>query len=147
MSEYTFLEILNGIWTILDISLLGWFTYYIVAMYKELDYFNWKDALRRWRQDGLPPHINAAIAIYVFTTGDTIVRGHIWIWRHFQNLGHHSFPLLITPLVLGGVISATGLLCKIRVFTVYRFGNRAWIMSFILAFTLVIIAWITHLDS
>lgn len=143
--QYTFLEILNGIWTVLDMFLIGWFTYYIIVMYKELDYFSWRDAASNWWRDGLPAHINAAIAIYVFAVGDTIVRGHVWLWRHMLNAGYHDFPLFLTPLVLGGVISLVGLLCKIRIFTIYRLGNKAWISSLIVAVVLVILAYVTHI--
>lgn len=145
-AQYTFLELLNGIWTVLDLFLIGWFTYYIYIMYRELEYFSWKQAICNWWRDGLPPHINAAIAIYVFTVGDTIVRAHIWLWRHMLNIGNHDFQLQLGLLVFGGVVSAVGLLCKIRVFTVYRLGNKAWISSLIVALVLVLFAWYTQID-
>jgi len=145
-SEYQFLEVLNGIWSVLDLTLLAWFTYYIWVQIKELEDFTWYRSFRYWSKNGLPPHVNAAISIYVFTTGDVIVRSHIWYWRHFQNLGYTAEDLSLWPLVLGGTIAAVGLLCKIRVFTVYRLGNIAWVASLFLALALVLTALLTHIN-
>lgn len=141
-----YLEIQNGIWVVLDICLLAWFSYYIYAQMKELDKgsIKWSDTVHNWLHGGLPPPISAAVAIYVFTVGDAIGRGHIWAWRHFQNDGHASFQLTLWPMMLAATISIIGLLCKIRVFTIYRLGNIAWISSLILAVVLVFIGWITQ---
>lgn len=131
------LEILNGIWAVLDFALLAWFTYYIYAQVKEIENYVWYHSLKYWWNEGLPPQINAAVAIYVFTTGDAIVRTYIWYWRHQTNLGHDEHLLSIVPVLFGGVIALIGLLCKIRVFTIYRIGNKAWILSILLALSII----------
>lgn len=144
LNAYAFMEMLNGVWAILNLCLLVWFTYYIVAQVQALDRFSWFSVGRSWWKVGLPGHINAAIAIYVYHFGDLITRSSIWIWRHEQNMGFTDYPLAIGPVLLGSLIAAFGLLCKIRVFTYYRLGNRAWHISLVLALSIVFIAWMTH---
>lgn len=146
VNEYQFLEILNGIWSMLDLALLAWFSYYIWDQVRRLEDFTWRSTIRYWFIKGVPGHVNAAISIYVFTVGDFIVRSHVWYWRHYQNLGYTSQDLTLWPLVVGGTIAAIGQLCKIRVFTVYRLGNKAWILSLGLAAALVLTALFTHIN-
>jgi hypothetical protein len=117
MLNARFLEAMNVAWFVAA-ALIAWlFICYIV---------------RHWR-DGRTPPLNAAIALGVYFTGEAVVRGWVWYWRHLLNRGADVSWMTSAPiLAVGGAAALGGGLCLMRVFTM-RYGNVPWVATGMLA--------------
>ena len=130
------IESINAAWTVLDICIVIYFTYYLwnSRHYVKL---SWR-TVWTWSH-GLPVYTQAAIAIFIFHLGDTGVRGMVWYLRHQINEGHpitYSFAAPATAfLAVAAFIAGIGLLCKLRVFATPWLGRWVWVGGAALAAT------------
>jgi hypothetical protein len=116
----TFLEGLNGTLFVLLIFACFMFGIYIAREMIENGY-------QRTR-------LQAAISIVVFFTGEAVIRGWVWYWRHLENrsadiswMDHHP------ALLVGLFIQILGVICVIRVFAPDSWGRNIWFVSSLFA--------------
>ena len=121
------IESVNAGWVTLDLILLLWFGYYMWTIRHEYK-VTWRTLLT-W-STGLPLYAQAAIAIFIFHTGDFGVRGIVWWIRHQVNQGEPPLFNFIAPATLAlcvfALIAWIGLLCKLRVFSTPMVGRWAF---------------------
>lgn len=124
-----FLEISNGIWTILAIALT------IVCVAYLQHEIRARDAFRRWRWT---QGMRVAIALATLAIGDAICRSMIYIWRHFYNGGPFTDPQF-SVLAFGAIVSTVGFACAIREISEPLFGRAPWVITAVVAATFI--AW------
>lgn len=122
------IESINAAWTVLDLCLLAYFSYYLWTVRHKFK-LGWR-TLYTWSY-GLPLYAQAAIAIFIFTLGDAGVRGSVWFIRHRINEGRPLTYEVAAPatvfLGICAVIAGIGLLCKLRVFATPWLGRWVWL--------------------
>ena len=124
----TFLSIVNGTWTIM-------LSFFIVFLLFHLWEVRQTFHLHDWFLDQ-PKGAQVAVAILVADVGNWIVRGAVWVWRE---VGAPT-PLpewLVALISLGALIGTVGMLCKLRVFSMVRFGHAPWLFCVAAAATFV----------
>lgn len=125
------LEKINGAWTVLDLILVTYLSYYLFHELK-LQHF-------RWRIFHLALHVQAAIAILVFHVGDLGVRAIVWFLRHQANAGANLSYLaadsVSLPIVLFSFVAGFGILCQLRVFSSPWLGPWIWLIGAAFGFT------------
>ncbi|WP_454629497.1 hypothetical protein [Bradyrhizobium cenepequi] len=78
--------------------------------------------------------LQAAISIFVLMSGEAVVRGWIWRWRHISNSGGDAAWMVHDPVLLvGAIVETLGVICVIRVFAPDHWGRNVWIASSVLA--------------
>lgn len=98
-----FMEVLNGVCTLVAVWVMIFFGRYI-----------WLD----WREHHDKFRIAGAVAIFTVFAGQFMLRGTVWIQRHMVNnwgLGF-NWEALAPVLALGGFTLILGSLCMVRVF-------------------------------
>lgn len=73
-----------------------------------------------------PKGAQVAVAILIADIGNWIVRGVVWVWRETGAVT----PLpdwVVGGIAFGALIGTVGILCKLRVFSIVRFGHAPWI--------------------
>lgn len=130
MTLNSFLSIVNGAWAIM-------LTFFIVFLLHYL----WTAIPRvQWRDwfGGHPGAAQVAVAILIADIGNWIVRGSVWIWRETGAVD----PLpewLIASIAFGACIGTWGMLCKLRVFSLERFGQLPWMVC--AGITVLFVGW------
>lgn len=117
----TFLSIVNGAWTIM-------LTFFIAFLLHHL-----------WQTRRRPSFgTKVAVAILIADIGNWIVRGAVWVWREVG--APTPLPDWVTALIgLGAFVGSVGMLCKLRVFSVVRFGHKPWIACALATMVFVVI--------
>lgn len=114
----TFLSIVNGAWTIM----LAFFVVFLLHhLWEARHNIDWAD----WFLDQ-PKGAQVAAAILIADIGNWIVRAVVWAWRE---TGAAS-PLpdwVVAGIAFGALVGTVGILCKLRVFSIVRFGHAPWI--------------------
>lgn len=115
-----YLEVQNGIQTLLGVLILVTFGYYLLT---EMARSNWTRT-----------RIRAATAIMVYVGGETGVRAWIWWWRHLENNHIDTAWMNQYPaLIVFGITSIAGAFCVARVFSPDGWGSIGWIAGVIVA--------------
>lgn len=112
-------ETLNGAWSIA----LGFMVVFVLFYLREIAR---SISLRTFLFNQTLPE-QFAVAIFVADAGNLIVRGATWAWRATgsADLGTLGGPLF-WAVVFGGVLGTLGILCKLRVVSIARFGHWPW---------------------
>lgn len=114
----TFLSIVNGTWTIM---LAFFIVFLIFHLWEVRRTFDWSD----WFLDQ-PKGAQVAVAILVADFGNWIVRGAVWVWR--ETGAQQPLPdWAVASIAIGALIGTVGMLCKLRVFSIVRFGHAPWL--------------------
>jgi hypothetical protein len=115
-----FLEALNG--TLFNLLLFGSFMFGVYM-------------LREIRMNGFQrARLQAAISIFVLISGEAVIRGWIWYWRHLDNTGQPVGWMSNHPtLVLGAAWEIIGIICVIRVFAPDTWGRNVWVVTTLVA--------------
>lgn len=78
--------------------------------------------------------LQAAISIFVFLSGEAVIRGWMWWWRHLENQGLSTEWMNHHPVLLvGATLQMLGVVCVIRVFAPDSWGRNIWFMSVVVA--------------
>lgn len=118
------LEQINGAASLLTFSLLLFLSFYLWDWLAYKHRTPWSAMLV-----GLPPAIALAAILYMEKIGTLMTRVVVWSWRTFRE-GNIPFNDVETGFLIGGAaITSMGLLLMIRLLTLPRFGNRAWVAS------------------
>lgn len=113
-----FLSIVNGAWTIMLSFFILFLLHYLWESRAEIELQDWFLSQPRPTQ--------VAVAILVADLGNWAVRGMVWIWREVG--APQPLPdWLIIGIGAGAFVGTIGMLCKLRVFTMPRFGHAPWI--------------------
>lgn len=114
------LETLNGAWTIALTFIVVFVLFYLYEIFRGL-------SVRVFLFDRPLPE-QFAIAILIADAGSWIVRGSVWMWRR---LGADPRLLeeggLFWCLIIGGTLGTIGILCKLRILSIARFGHWPWV--------------------
>lgn len=117
----TFLSIVNGAWTIM-------LAVFVVFLMNHL-----------WETRGTDSEGRAvAVAILIADVGNWIVRGSVWVWRE---VGAPT-PLpdwLIGLIGFGALVGTIGMLCKLRVFSIARFGHAPWVACAVAVLVFIVV--------
>lgn len=113
-----FLSTVNGAWTIQLLLFIAFLLYYL---WEARHRFHFKDLFINQ-----PRAVQVAIAILIADVGNVIVRGAVWFWRETGVLEPMAPPWLVATVSIGAAIGTIGILCKMRVFTLQRFGHWPW---------------------
>lgn len=105
------LLILNGYLSVLSCYAFVMFGYYLVK--------NYKDGYEQMRP---------AIALACLWLGEMFFRFPMFLTRAHLEAGY-TIPAPTTPLILGGLITVTALLCIIRVFSPEQWGSKSWLAA------------------
>lgn len=119
MKHSVTLLILNGYLSMLSCCAFAIFGYYLIK--------NYKAGYHQMRP---------AIALAVLWLGEIILRFPLFLTRAQLEAGY-VVPAPTAPLIVGGFITVTALLCIIRVFSPSQWGNKSWLSAFVLS-TLVV---------
>lgn len=115
MNHSVILLVLNGYLSVLSCCALLIFGHYLVKNYRE-GYVQ----------------MRPAIALFALWLGESVFRVPIFLTRARVESGHLiNVPIL--PLLVGGFITITALLCIIRVFSPIQWGNKSWVSALILS--------------
>jgi hypothetical protein len=130
MSVNLLFEIVNGSWSIGLAFFIVFLVHYLFEnrIDRDMTFRQWITGVDTNRDT--VPHVQAAqvaIALLIADSGNLIVRGSIWIWRETTGGIGTIPPSFVYPVIIGGVIGAVGILCKLRVFSVRRFGHGPWV--------------------
>lgn len=128
------LEPINAAWFVLDLCLVLYLLYYFWTHRNDVSIH----ILGWWQHPEVPLYLQAAMAIFVFHAGDTVVRFLVWWVRHRINNGYdvEISPILATwPLVVGSLFAGLGILCMLRVFSGPWLGRWVWIGGATVALT------------
>lgn len=133
MLTSVFLEALNGLLFLLSATAVAVFGRYVAI--------EWYAAGCRFC--GWPSKARAAFGILIVFIGESIIRGWVWWWRNQLNDGEDVAWMTGYPVLLvGGAISAIGVLCVIRHFSPERWQNWAWLLSLLFALASGTLIWI-----
>lgn len=78
--------------------------------------------------------LQAAISIFVTLSGEALIRGWVWWWRHIENTGGDAAWMGKHPVLLyGALIEIVGIMCVIRVFAPDSWGRNIWLVSTLVA--------------
>lgn len=120
------LTIINGAWTI---SLGAFIAFLVHHLYEE------GVSLRDWFFNA-PVGQQVAVAILVADLGNWIVRTAVWVWRE---TGQPDVPnWLVVCIIIGALIGSVGIFCKLRVFSVPRFGQGPWLATLLVTAAFII---------
>lgn len=126
MSVNVLFEIVNGAWAIGLTFFIIFLIHYLFENRIDRDL-----TFRQWLSGrSHSPQIAAAqvaVAMLIADTGNWIVRGSVWVWRETTGGVGTIPPSFIYPIMIGGAIGAIGILCKLRVFSLRRFGHWPWV--------------------
>lgn len=113
------LEAINGTLLVIFLALVFFFSRYIVLEFRRCRRIglSWRDA-RRNRA--------AAISVLMIFTGDGLIRGAAWTWRHF-NLAYDN-RITNIAISIGVLICIVGGVCALRHFAPKEWGNWPWVM-------------------
>lgn len=109
---FPYLEFSNAVQAVLDVILIGFF-----GMYMSKIFLRPEVSVKLWWKLGVPPNVQAAFAIFVYTIGDAINRSYFWFRRHEYHVTHDIGWLPTWPVAIGGFLVVIGIIYKIRVFT------------------------------
>jgi hypothetical protein len=127
MSETLLLrETINALWFVVSLCATTVFVLYIARAMAEPKWY------------GRTPN-QAAIALAVYFSGETLIRGWIWLTLQAQGAGWHDLlaGAHMTVIAVAASISMAGALCCIRVFSP---SNRAWVISLVIAGSFALMA-------
>jgi protein-S-isoprenylcysteine O-methyltransferase Ste14 len=110
------LEAINGTLLVIFLGLDFFFARYILLEFLRPN-ISWRQARR---------NRTAAIAVLMVLIGETLIRGSVWGWRHF-NAGEDNF-IVNLGVSIGVVISIVGGVCALRHFAPDSWGNAPWIL-------------------
>jgi len=129
MNANTFYEILNGSWSIALSFVVVFLLIYLYGIARTI-------SLRTFLFNQTLPE-QFAIAILVADFGHGVVRGGTWLWRTW---GAGPMPGWLGGVIISGALIGTaGILCKMRVISVARFGHWPWIVC-----TLTMLAFLAY---
>lgn len=111
-------ETLNGAWTIALSFILVFVLFYLYERWRTL---NWRTFLFN---GSLPAQF--AVAILIADFGNWMVRGATWIWRESGADLSVLDGLPFYGVLIGAAIGTIGILCKLRVMSIARFGHWPW---------------------
>ena len=115
------LEAINGTLLIIFVGLEFCFVRYIgIELHRQVKQFGWRQGLI-----GTYNVRSAAIAMFLLIGGDSVLRGHVWAWRHYGLASTH--PLLNVGLLCGVAICILGGTCALRHFAPAAWGRWPWI--------------------
>lgn len=113
-----FLSIVNGAWTIMLTFFIAFLLNHLWEVRRTFSISDWFLNENKGTQ--------VAVAIMVADLGNWIVRGAVWIWREVG--APEPLPgWLIGWIAFGAVVGTLGMLCKLRVFSIVRFGHGPWL--------------------
>lgn len=119
MNANLIFETLNGAWTIALTFIVVFVLIYLRESIHEV-------GLRTFLFDRSLPE-QFAIAILISDVGNLIVRGSTWAWRNSgTDLGRLEGPLF-WGIIIGATVGTLGILCKIRVISLSRWGHWPWL--------------------
>jgi hypothetical protein len=125
-----FYETINGAWTIALCFMIVFLLHYL--------YDTWRTIGLRSFLFERPIPEQFAIAILIADSGNLMVRGSTWAWRTIgADVATVSGPIA-WGLLLGATIGTAGILCKIRIVTVVRFGHWPWLACLCSVLTFVL---------
>lgn len=113
-----FLESINGILFVLFFWVITWFAYDIISVKRQVG---------SWRKTY--DESAASIACLIAFSGDFIIRGSVWWYRHLENDGHYVKELMqITTLTItiGVGIMIAGCACIIHHLSPPVLGRLPW---------------------
>lgn len=115
-----FLEILNGgnvTPSVISLAILAW--YLIKEAHRaNLRWFDWFH---------LPDNMSFILAVFIFDSGVVLKAFIVWAWRY---TGGGPFNMYLTSgLIISGMLTIFGSLCKIRAMTEPNYGGRPWVQS------------------
>lgn len=124
MTELTaqFLEAINGTLLGIFLGLMFFFVRYIGIEYcKQRRRHGYWDAVVEsyYRR-------RAAIAMLLLIAGDTIIRGNVWAWRHFDLSDKN--PIISNGVTVGVVLCIIGGTCALRHFSPESWGRAPWVL-------------------
>lgn len=108
------LEAINGTLLVIFLALVGFFGRYIIM---EFERVHWRQA-RRNRA--------AAISMLMVFVGESLIRGGVWAWRHFDL--NYDNRAINTVVSIGVLISIVGGVCALRHFAPRSWGHAPWIL-------------------
>jgi hypothetical protein len=120
-----FLELINGTLLVLFFWVVFWFGY---------DIYSVSRSVGSWRQTY--EESAASIACFVAFTGDSVIRGSVWYYRHLQNDGIDVSELekIMTLLIaMGVVIAIFGCGCIIHHLAPPSLGRLPWAIAVLTA--------------
>lgn len=124
MLTSVFLEALNGVLFILSVAAVLVFGRYVALQMVCAGLWP-----RSWESK-----TKAAFGLLIVFSGEAIIRGWVWWWRHLLNEGEDVGWMTGYPvLLIGAAVSATGILCVIRHFSPEAWQNKAWAFTLGLA--------------
>lgn len=128
------LEQVNGVISLLTLSLLGFLTFYL------WDWLNYRRTTpARAIARGLPLAIALASLLLLDKLGTLVVRATVWSWRTSTE-GKVPFTETETIfLLLGASIISASLLLLVRLLTRPRFGDWPWVASPVVAAVYVVL--------
>ena len=133
MLTSVFMEALNGLLFLLSATAVMVFGRYVLI--------EWQAAGHRFC--GWPPKARAAFGILIVFIGEAIIRGWVWYWRHQLNNGDDVSWMTGYPvLLIGGAISAIGILCVIRHFSPEAWQNKAWLLTLLFGLAAGTLIWV-----
>lgn len=110
------LEAINGTLLVIFLGLVFFFSRYILLEFMK-PYLTWRQA-RRNRA--------AAISMLILLTGEALIRGHVWAWRHY-GLTENNVAIN-AGIAIGVVICIVGGVCALRHFAPDSWGHWPWVM-------------------
>jgi hypothetical protein len=133
------IERVNASWVVLDLCLVAFLSYYLWTTRNDGGSGRWSflGMLFKWNNPQVPLHVQAAVAILVFHTGDVGVKALVWWVRHQVNQGDGVPPAVLFPISVGlalfAVVAGVGVLCMLRIFSAPWLGRWVWLASGLLA--------------
>lgn len=115
------LEITNGAWSIISVSMLIFLTFYLreSAILRRVSPRQWFGSL--------PVSMQLAVGLYVLCAGILLRSIFVWLWRIAG--GGEFGTLQLTTVMTGTAIGCIGLLCMLRVVSRARYGHWPWAMT------------------
>lgn len=117
-------EIINWVYAVA----LGFMVIFVLRyLYEKAREYGWR-ALLFDRHRPETAALQLAVSILIADSGNWLLRTSTGIWRSVGDTSKLD-GLVAVGVILGATVGATGILCKLRVVSIARYGHRPWVMA------------------
>lgn len=124
MNANLFFFTLNNAWTMALTFVVIIAAIYLIEVVRE---DGWREVWSRLHNVSRPTAEQLAVAILITDLGNWMVRGSTAVWRKSGGGLGALEGFVMWTILIGAFLGAAGILCKVRVISLPRFGHWPWL--------------------